>query len=196
MMLAYSTIAQMGYMFLLFPLVIGDSIGVGFAWSGGIYFSIAHACAKASAFMVAGSIMFGLGHDRIEDLRGLARSYPLGVFTFALAGTSLMGLPPSGGFIGKWMLLKASMLSGQWWYAILMLIGSILSACYIFRILEVVFQKSEDPDQRLVIPASMKYSALSMACAAIVMGFIANIPFELLKVGSPFSFQSLEGFMK
>lgn len=196
MMLAYSTVVQIGYMFLLFPLLTGNSGGQGFAWGGGIYFSISHACAKAAAFMVAGSIMYALGHDRIDDLRGLAQRFPLGVFTFALAGVSLMGLPPSGGFIGKWMLIKAAMLSDQWWYALLIVAGSILSACYIFRFLEITL-KAPLPDATFLrIPLRMQFSALAMSCVAIILGLTATIPLEMLKIDSSVSFQSMEGFIK
>ncbi len=196
MMLAYSTIAQIGYMFLLFPLITAHTIGQGFAWSGGIYFSIAHACAKAAAFMVAGAIMYALGHDRIQDLQGLAKMFPIGVFAFAIAGTSLMGLPPSGGFIGKWMLLKAAMLSGQWWYAVFMLIGSVLSAFYIFRFLEIAFQKVPEGTQRMQVPQRMRFAALTMACIAVALGLIAIVPLEILKIDSPVSFKSMEGFVR
>lgn len=196
MMLAYSTIAQIGYMFLLFPLITSHAVGQGFAWSGGVYFSISHACAKAAAFMVAGLIMYALGHDRISELHGLARRFPIGVFAFALAGVSLMGLPPSGGFIGKWMLLKASMLTGQWWYAVLMLVGSGLSACYIFRFLEVTFKKPVHDMFSIKVPVAMEYAALAMASIAIILGLVANYPLELLKVDSPVTFQTMKGFMK
>jgi len=196
MMLAYSTVAQIGYMFLLFPLLTGNTVGQGFAWGGGIYFSISHACAKAAAFMVAGSIMYALGHDRIDDLRGLAQRFPSGVFTFALAGMSLMGLPPSGGFIGKWMLLKAAMLSGQWWYALLIVAGSVLAACYIFRFLEITLKAPLPGETILRIPLRMQFSALAMALIAILLGLAATIPLEILKIDSPVSFQSMEGFIK
>lgn len=196
MMLAYSTVAQIGYMFLLFPLLAGNSVGQGFSWGGGIYFSISHACAKASAFMVAGAIMYALGHDRIKDLRGLAQRFPLGVFAFALAGMSLMGLPPSGGFIGKWMLLKAAMLTGQWWYALLIVAGSILSACYIFRVLEITLNAPLPGEKTLHVPLSMQLSALGMSCVAILLGLAAMIPIEILKIDSPVFFQSMEGFIK
>ncbi len=196
MMLAYSTVAQIGYMFLLFPLLAGNSIGQGFAWGGGIYFSISHACAKAAAFMVAGSIMYALGHDRIKDFRGLAQRFPIGVFAFALAGMSLMGLPPSGGFIGKWMLLKAAMLTGQWWYALLIVAGSILAACYIFRVLEITLKAANPGEKALHIPLRMQLSSLAMSFFAILLGLAATIPLEILKIDSPVFFQSMEGFIK
>ena len=58
-----------------------------------------------------------------------------GVFAFGLAGMSLMGLPPSGGFVAKAMLLTASVSEGQWWWAVVIMIGGLLAAGYMFRVL-------------------------------------------------------------
>jgi multicomponent Na+:H+ antiporter subunit D len=188
MLVAYSTVAQVGYMFLIFPLVAVDTFGERFAWSGGIYFALSHACAKASVFMVAGSIMYSLGHDRIGELQGLARRFPIAIFTFGLAGLSLAGLPPSGGFVAKWQLLKAAMLTGQWWYALVMIIGSLLTAGYIFRVIEVSLRapgKEAEESERLPIPMKMQYSALALSIAAILMGLGASVPLDMMKIGNP-----------
>ncbi|GAB4225949.1 MAG: proton-conducting transporter membrane subunit [Chlamydiales bacterium] len=174
MLIAYSTVAQIGYMFLIFPLVSEHALGEIFAWSGGIYLALSHACAKAAAFMVAGSIMYALKHDRIDGLEGLARRFPIGIFTFSLAGLSLAGLPPSGGFVGKWLLLKAAMLSGQWWYAVIMICGSLLTVAYIVLVLEVALRTPIESKNALVVPKAMQYSALGLSIIAILMGLIAS----------------------
>lgn len=194
MMLAYSTVSQVGYMFLLFPLYVGTGAAAGFAWNGGIYLAVSHACAKSAAFMVAGTVIYSLGHDRVKDLRGLAQRFPLGAFTFALAGVSLIGLPPSGGFVGKWMLLKAAMLSGQWIYVIIIMAGSILSAIYIFRILELFLQKPADDLARLRAPHWMQISALVVAMSAVVLGLVAKIPLDLLRIDDHVLLSTVKGF--
>lgn len=191
LVVAYSTVAQIGYMFLLFPLVTENSAGAAFAWSGGIYVAAAHAFAKAAAFMVAGSVVFALGHDRVDDLRGLAERFPLGTLTFALAGVSLTGLPPSGGFVGKWLLLKGAMLSGQWWYAVLIVAGGLLAAGYIFRVLEVALRSPLPGDVALRVPARMQAAALVMALMALLLGLAAVLPLEMLKINSPLSFTEI-----
>lgn len=191
MIIAYSTVAQIGYMFLLFPLAAVDSTGQIFAWNGGIYFAVSHACAKGAAFLVAGSVVWSLGHDRIEDLGGLARRYPVGTFTFAIAGLSLAGLPPSGGFVGKWLLLKAAMLSGQWWYAVMIIAGGLLAAGYVIRVLEIAMRAPENeevPGEVLRIPLRMQYSALALAFAAVLMGLLASVPLDILNISAPVSF--------
>ena len=76
LLVAYSTVAQIGYLFLLFPLVSARGAGLwsGIAWTGGIYQLISHAVAKAAMFMAAGLIGEALGHDRIDGLGGIGRA--------------------------------------------------------------------------------------------------------------------------
>ena len=107
LLVAYSTVAQIGYLFLLFPLM-RNTDPTGHALSAVALFAISHACAKAAAFMAAGAVMKSQGHDRIADLSGIGSRLPLAMFGFALAAVSLMGLPPSGGFSAKWLLLQAN----------------------------------------------------------------------------------------
>jgi NADH:ubiquinone oxidoreductase subunit 5 (subunit L)/multisubunit Na+/H+ antiporter MnhA subunit len=142
MLIAYSTLAQLGYLFLIFPLLVSpvlvptlaDGITPA-AWTGGVLQLVSHAFAKASMFMGAGLIAIALGHDRIADLGGLSRLLPITLFAFALSGLSLMGLPPSGGFAAKWLLLRAAIETGQWWWTLVILFGGVLTGTYLYRVL-------------------------------------------------------------
>ena len=80
LLVAYSTVAQIGYLFLMFPLARAPApmAGMG-AWTGGILQAISHACAKAAMFMAAGLIAQALGHDRIAGLGGIGRALPMTV---------------------------------------------------------------------------------------------------------------------
>jgi multicomponent Na+:H+ antiporter subunit D len=89
---------------------------VALAWSGGVYHALSHAFAKAAMFLAAGSIIRALGSDRIVGISGIAAHLPVSTYAFGIAGMSLIGLPPSGGFVAKWLLLTASLASGQWWW--------------------------------------------------------------------------------
>lgn len=193
MMLAYSTISQIGYMFLIFPLYTQDPLVQGFAWHGGLYLSLSHAFAKASAFMVAGIILFALGRDHLKDCYGLAEKCPLAIFAFGLAGVSLIGLPPSGGFIGKWMLLKSAMLSGQIGYGLLIAFGSILSAAYIFRIFEAFLHKPLKKNMEFHAPMSMQVCAFVIAFIATLLGLLAVVPLDMLSIGSNFTLETMKG---
>jgi len=189
-LIAYSTVAQIGYLFLLFPLASGVTDNwSAMAWYGGIYQALAHGFAKAAMFMAAGNILLVLHTDRLDRIRGLGQGHPLTLFAFALAGINIIGMPPSGGFIAKWLLLNAALESGQWWWALVMIGGSMLTAIYVFTVLTHAFQSINDkivkkPVQTL--PLSMELAPLILALLAIALGLITLPPFAFLAVGSPF----------
>ena len=79
-------------------------------------------------FLAAGVIAEAFGHDRIADLGGFGRVLPISAFAFGLGGLSLMGLPPSGGFIAKCLLLTAAVVDGHPWLAATILAGGLLAA--------------------------------------------------------------------
>jgi multicomponent Na+:H+ antiporter subunit D len=187
LMIAYSTVAQIGYLFLMFPLVVGQHAWSGAAWTGGALQAISHAFAKAAMFLSAGLIADILGHDRISGFRGLGRIAPQSVFIFALAGLSLMGLPPSGGFNAKWLLLAASVQSGQWVWALVMVIGGLLTAGYVYRVIAPALDPIEKPPFDAHPRAWRRRSAfaLTLALAAILLGFAPPEFTNLLMVGAP-----------
>jgi formate hydrogenlyase subunit 3/multisubunit Na+/H+ antiporter MnhD subunit len=179
-------VAQLGYLFLVFPLVGTLNDGLT-AWLGCIYFILAHACAKAAAFFSAGAVQYALGHDNIDDMVGIVRCLPVPVFAFAIAGISLIGLPPSGGFIAKWLLINAALVQGQWWWVVLILAGGLFSAAYIFRVFSKTFAyKTETLDAR-PISLGFQYPALVLAVVALILGIVAPYPLALLQINPPLS---------
>ncbi len=184
-LVAYSTVAQIGYLCLVFSLAAEPSAAWN-AWSGTAYFALAHACAKAAAFMAAGSLRYATGSDEIEDLVGTAQQQPVTIFAFALAGVGLMGLPPSGTFLAKWLLLKSALAGGQWGLALIVLAGGLLAAIYVFRVVAKSFVAGEAGPTRRV-PWRMQWTPLMLALLSIGLGLVAWQPMELLEVGAPFS---------
>jgi multicomponent Na+:H+ antiporter subunit D len=189
LLVAYSTVAQIGYLFLIFPLaavVSSDRPWSATAWTGGLLQAVAHAVAKAAMFMAAGLVAEALGHDRIAELAGIGRALPITVFAFALAGMSLMGLPPSGGFVAKAMLLSAAVAEGQWWWALLILLGGLLAGGYVFRVLARALADPSEP-VRLISPVSRARQAVVLALAlfALALGFAPLRPSQLLLIGRP-----------
>ena len=183
LLIAYSTVAQLGYLFLVFPLAANPA---GFnAWSGVLIFLAAHACAKTAMFLAAGNLVHVAGHDRIHDLVGLAPVRPLMVSTFALAGVSLMGLPPSSGFVGKWLLLNAALHQGQWWWVAIIITGGLLAAAYICRVMRCFFINADHPPCASPAPALMEWTAFVLAVLAVVLGMAVSWPLELIRVGAP-----------
>ena len=188
MLIAYSTVAQIGYLFLMFPLAFaaGSShLASGTALTGGMLQTISHATAKAAMFMASGVIYTAVGHDRIANLGGIGRALPLSVFAFALGGISLIGLPPSGGFLAKWVLLTAAATSGQWWWAVVMLVGGLLTACYVFLVLAKALRSTETVTLRAPVQRHQEAVALALAIVAVLLGFVAFADVKLLDIGRP-----------
>ncbi len=185
MLVAYSTVAQVGYLFLAFAL-IGQPAIVAQAWRGAVYYALSHGCAKAAMFFAAGAIVRSAGHGELDKLKGIGQQVPISVFAFGLAGVSLMGLPPSGGFVGKWMLLRAAVEGGQWWMVAVILSGGLLAAAYIFPVVAYAFSSEIFPLESHKVPRVMKLTALALALVAVALGLFAKYPLELLEIGSPF----------
>jgi formate hydrogenlyase subunit 3/multisubunit Na+/H+ antiporter MnhD subunit len=183
LLVAYSTVAQIGYLFLAFPLAAGAGIT---AWTGALYLAFSHALAKAAMFLAAGNLLRFGGHDRIADLDRVVQRLPLSIAAFALAGVSIMGLPPSGGFIGKWLLLESALTRGQWGWAMVIILGGVLAATYVFKVLGYAFTQSENPHQANPVPATMEWVALGLAATAVLLGLIVSQPLLLLEIGDPF----------
>jgi multicomponent Na+:H+ antiporter subunit D len=178
LLVAYSTVAQLGYLFLAFPLA---GLDPELAWGGSIYLALSHALAKGAMFLAAGSIMTQGGHDEIAELDQVVDRMPLTLTAFALAGISLAGLPPSGGFVGKWMLLQAAMAQGQWFWVFVMIVGGLLTATYVFRVLGFAFTKSPHAHEAHDVPPTMEWTALLLALGAVALGFVAPWALPLLE---------------
>jgi multicomponent Na+:H+ antiporter subunit D len=184
LMIAYSTVAQIGYLFFLFPLAGAPGEWERLAWTGGMMQLMAHAVAKAAMFMAAGMIGEALGHDRIAGFGGIGRALPVVVFAFGLAGMSLMGLPPSAGFVAKAMLLTASIGEGQWWWAIVIMIGGLLAAGYTFRVLARALASDAAPVVLIArISRSRQAIVLALAICTLLLGLVPLRPSQLLEVG-------------
>ena len=181
LLVAYSTVAQVGYLFLLFPLA-GSEEHSEMAWNGAVYQAVSHAFAKAAMFMAAGNVIRAVGHDRIKDMEGVFSQLPVSVFAFALAGLTIMGMPPSGGFAAKWLLITSALQSGQWWWAVILVVGGLLAAGYIFSVLKYAFVETRISNVQLNhVPCWMQWTTLTLSLLALFIGF-TSMPLKLLKI--------------
>ncbi|WP_295542520.1 proton-conducting transporter membrane subunit [uncultured Thiohalocapsa sp.] len=181
LLIAYSTVAQIGYLFLALPLAVA---GGAAAWTGALYLALAHGLAKAAMFLSAGNLLRFGGHDRIAELDSAVHRLPLTLTAFALAGVSIMGLPPSGGFIGKWLLLKAAFAQGRFGLVVVILLGGVLAAAYVFKVVGHAFTPAARERRLRTVPPGMEWSALLLAAAAIVLGLTLPLISPLLQVGA------------
>jgi NADH:ubiquinone oxidoreductase subunit 5 (subunit L)/multisubunit Na+/H+ antiporter MnhA subunit len=182
---AYSTVAQLGYLFLFFPLLQALPPGPAreLAVGGLVLLALTHGFAKAGLFLAIGIVQHHCGHDTIRELDGTAQRLPATTFAMALGGVALIGLPPSGAFLGKWQLLAGAVATGQWLWVAVTLIGSLLAAAYIFRVLGHAFGHQAYPN-RAVTVASEEWPALLLtAMAAVVLGLAGAPVWRLLEIG-------------
>ncbi len=183
LLIAYSTLAQIGYLFLMFPLAFDTGsaqLQSGGALTGGLLQAISHATAKAAMFMAAGLIYAALGHDRIAELRGIGRALPMSVLAFALGGLALMGLPPSGAYLAKKLLLDAAAETGQWWWELVMQAGGFFTASYVVLVLAHALWPADGPVKlRAPVPRLQEAAALVLALCSMLLGLAAIGPVPL-----------------
>ena len=183
MLIAYSTVAQIGYLFLLFPLITNTSLEVTeSALQGGIMQVITHALAKAAMFIAAGTMIMSIGRDNISYLAGTYGRMPLTLFTFALAGITLMGLPPSGGFVAKWLLISAALKSGQWIWVVIVIIGGLLTAAYVFKVLQQAFLPAQPENKFKPVLRMQEWPAFLLALFSLLLGIRSYEVLNLLGV--------------
>ncbi|MBN2644809.1 MAG: monovalent cation/H+ antiporter subunit D family protein [Desulfuromonadaceae bacterium] len=132
-MLAYSSVAQIGYM------TLGISLHSHTGLMAGILHMFNHALMKGALFMAMGAVSYRVGSVYLTDFRGLGRRMPLTMAAFVLGGLSLMGVPLTAGFISKWFLVKAALEIGWWSVTAIILIGSLLAVIYIWRVVETAY---------------------------------------------------------
>ncbi|MCC5993228.1 MAG: hypothetical protein JJT99_11980 [Rhodobacteraceae bacterium] len=187
LIVAYSTVAQLGYLFMVFPLAGGAGSAQPWsagAWTGAMFHALSHGLAKAAMFLAAGICIAAVGSDRLGDLRGLARQLPMTSFAFALAAITLMGLPPSGGFTAKYLLMTSSFAAGQWPWALLLAGGGLLAAAYLYRPMAALFAREARVTAR-PIPRVWQAVPLALAALSILLGVLSATPFDLLQIARP-----------
>ena len=135
-MLAFSSVAQVGYMLL----------GIGLATTAGVASGLVHltnhALMKAALFMAVGAVVYATGSHRLSAFRGIAGSMPVTAGCFALAGCSLIGFPLTAGFVSKWVLIRAVIDAQTGWGALIVLLivaSSLLAVAYVGRVAYAMF---------------------------------------------------------
>jgi multicomponent Na+:H+ antiporter subunit D len=132
-LLAFSSVAQIGYM------VLGISLASVTGVAAGILHLFNHALIKGALFMVMGCIMYRVGTVRIDAMAGLGRRMPFTMAAFVVGGLSLIGVPLTVGFISKWYLVQAALEQGMWPIAVVVLVGSLMAVAYVWKVVEVAY---------------------------------------------------------
>ena len=165
-MLAYSSVAQIGYMLL----------GLSFITVTGLTASLLHlfnhGITKAALFMAVGAFVFRVGGSFGNQIRGLGKRMPWTSFAFVIGGLSLIGVPGTAGFISKWVLIDASLELGWWPVAAAIVASSLLAVIYVWRVVELLYLKEAPASSSATeIPMTMLVPMWGMALACVWFGF-------------------------
>jgi multicomponent Na+:H+ antiporter subunit D len=169
-MLAYSSVAQVGY--------IGLGIGLAnpVALIGAVLHVANHAVMKAALFLVAGIMRARLGHSDIGRVdASVARRLPWTMAAFTVGALSMIGIPPTAGFFSKWYLASGAVDRGLWIMVLVIMVSSLLNAVYFFRVLERAYlhRNDDEPAEAVVrdeAPPAMLVPVLVLAVGILALG--------------------------
>ncbi len=175
--LAYSSIAQVGY------ILLGIGIGTAAGLTAGYLHILNHAIIKGALFIALGACWYRFGITRVADFRGLAKTMPWTMGAFTLGGLSLIGVPFTAGFVSKYALVVAAAENGWWWAVGVIVLSSILAIIYVGRfLLAAYFQSPPEIDGQVVAkneaPLMMLIPMWTLALASIYIGIKADYMVE------------------
>ena len=131
--LAFSSIGQVGY------IAVGFSIGNVYGLAGAVLHILSHAFMKTGLFYTSGALKYKYGVHVTDDFGQVYRKMPQTSLTLIICALSMIGLPPFAGFFSKWYLALGAIQNGQWYFVAVLIVSSLLSAIYFFRIIEKLF---------------------------------------------------------
>ena len=184
-MLAYSSIAQMGY------IGIGMAVGNVYGLIGAVLHILNHSFMKGGLFFCAGAIRYKYGITGLDHLGQLYRKMPKTVAVMVLAALSMVGIPPTAGFFSKWYLALGAMEAGYFAYVGVLVVSSLLNAVYFFRMLEHIFMdKGEERIQE------RHASQLEVSWMHLIPIVVCGIGILVLGVTNTWFVSLLTGVMK
>ena len=170
-MLAYSSIAQIGYM------TLGISLATTTGLTAGILHLFNHALMKGGLFLALGCVFYRIGSVKIDDMAGIARDMPWTMAAFVVGGLGLIGVPLTVGFISKWYLIQAALELGWWPIAVLVLAASLLAVIYVWRVVEAAYFKPVPAGREAVseAPLSMLIPTWTLIGASVYFGIHTDL---------------------
>jgi NADH:ubiquinone oxidoreductase subunit 5 (subunit L)/multisubunit Na+/H+ antiporter MnhA subunit len=176
--IAYSTISQIGFIFLGFA--VDTRIGI----AGAVLYILMHGVAKGGLFLCAGIIEHKTGTKDITKMGGLFKAMPITAVSFAFCAFSIMGLPPFGGFFAKYMVFNAAVAFGKPSVLIIYLLGAILTILYLMRLFYAIFLgESKTPVE------NGKEADFSMVSSVAFLGFVSLLLGVLITYPAQFANQ-------
>ena len=176
-LLAYSTISQIGYIFLGFA--VANEAGI----SGSLLFILMHGLAKAGLFLCAGIVIHATHTTDIREMGGLIKTMPLTAVSFLFCAFSVIGIPPFGGFFSKFLVIMGTVKAGQVWLAAVALFTAVLTMYYLLKAFSLVFlgeAKKPAPEKTV----SMVTVVTVLAVASILAGIFVAYPMKLVNIAT------------
>jgi multicomponent Na+:H+ antiporter subunit D len=179
-LLAYSTVSQLSYVILATAILTPISV------VGAVLHIAAHAVAKITLFFAAGSVYTAAHITEISRMRGIGRRMPWTMTAFAIGALSMIGVPPTAGFLGKWFMLTGAMESANWVAFTVIVISTLLNAGYFLPIVFSAFFLSADDGKAHghdhgEAPWPIVLALTATAMGTVAMFFLPDIPMELAK---------------
>ncbi|HEY8418781.1 MAG TPA: NADH-quinone oxidoreductase subunit N [Limnochordales bacterium] len=173
-MLAYSAVAQAGY------IMVGLAVASDRAVSAMIYYLIAYAFMTIGAFAVV--ILLGRRHptEEIRDFRGLSQRAPLFALALTIFLLSLIGIPPTAGFFGKFYLIQAAVAADLTWLAVVMMINSIISIPYYWGVVRTMYLTEAEDKEPLPAPAGLRWAAVIGLAGTLVLGLFPDTVVQIV----------------
>ncbi len=178
-MLAYSSIAQIGY--ILLGIAILSHTGL----TAAIVHLFNHGITKAALFMGVGALVFRSGSSFYDKIQGMGKTMPFTSFAIVIAGLSLIGIPGTAGFISKWVLIQAALEKGWWPIALLIVGSSLLAVIYVWRVVEILYMKQ--PAKNAVhseAPLTMLIPLWVMTLATLWFGIDTDLTLTAARVAA------------
>ncbi len=183
-LLAYSSVAQAGYLILVLAVVgsVGNvtSNTVAVAVAAGMFYAIAYIFMKGGAFIALNTVK---GNNlQVSDLSGLAKKSPGVAVGFSIMLLALAGIPLTGGFFAKYLLFLSLIEGGLWWLAVIAILNSAISVFYYFRVILYMFGKEPQDGETFNLENSFKIPVyvsafLTVAISLLVVWFPTMIGF-------------------
>ncbi|RVU86677.1 monovalent cation/H+ antiporter subunit D family protein [Leucothrix sargassi] len=174
-LLAYSSVAQIGYMLLGISLVNVTGL------TGTLLHLFNHALMKGGLFLTLGAVAYQIGNTRVKSVAGLGQAMPFTMGAFVVGALSLIGVPLTVGFISKWYLILATLEKGYWPLTVLILISSLIAVVYTWRIIEIAYFQDRPKDAPPVTeaPLSLLIPAWIIIAANLYFGINSGLSTEL-----------------
>ena len=176
-MLAYSSVSQIGY------IILGVSMANKLAMTGGILHILSHSLMKVGLFMVAGAIIYRTGIRNIYQLKGMGKKMPFTMAAFVIGALSMIGIPPTIGFASKFYLAWGVLEAENWVFVAVILLSSLLTAVYFWRIFENVYFGVHEHEEikKDEVPLSMLLPILIFAAITLLLGLFASLPIGVIE---------------